>query len=166
MTRTGFFPGSFDPITNGHLDIISRAVKLVDRLVIGVGTHHGKSAFLDQAERVRLIGQETASLTGKSIAEIVIVTFDGLVVDAARDAGAQVLFRGLRDSRDFEHERQMAQMNAAMAESLETIFLAASPDTFFIASSLVKQIAKMGGDISKFVPPGVAAAIAASTSSL
>lgn len=160
MANIGYFPGSFDPITYGHLDIIARALKLVGRLVIGIGTHHGKSGLLTLDERIDLIQTETQSLAKDAGGEITIETFDNLVVDAAQTAGANLIIRGLRDGRDFEYERQMAMMNAAMMPGIETVFLAASPETSFIASSLVKQIAGMKGDISKFVPPRVAQAIA------
>jgi len=160
MANIGYFPGSFDPITYGHLDIIARALKLVDRLVIGIGTHHGKSGFLTPKERTDLIQAETQVLAKDTGCEISIETFDNLVVEAAKAVGANLIIRGLRDGRDFEYERQMAMMNAAMMPGIETVFLAASPETSFIASSLVKQIATMKGDISKFVPPNVAQAIA------
>ncbi len=152
MARIGFYPGSFDPITFGHLDIIARAGRLVDRLVIGVGAHDSKKALLSAKERVALVEQATLPITEHSGLKIDVVTFDGLSVDAAHKVKAQVIVRGLRDASDFDYEVQMAQMNGALAPELETVFLAASPATRMIASSLVKQIAKMGGDISLFLP--------------
>jgi len=160
MSTIALYPGSFDPITYGHLDIISRALKLVDQLIIGIGTHPGKSGFLPIDKRIDLIKGETQNLVKNTQSEITIETFDNLVVEAAVAVGANLIIRGLRDGRDFEYERQMAMMNAAMMPDVETVFLAASPETSFIASSLVKQIAGMQGDISKFVPPRVAQAIA------
>lgn len=160
MSIKGYYPGSFDPITKGHLDIITRSASLVDHLIIGVGAHHGKSGLLDPAVRVELIKSEIADLALSGKDTIDVETFDTLTVDAARKAGASVLIRGLRDGRDFEYEQQMAGMNAKMAPGIETIFLAASPETSIIASSLVKQIAVMKGDISEFVTPRVADAIA------
>ncbi len=161
MARTGFYPGSFDPVTYGHLDIIARSARLVDKLVLGIGTHAGKQSLLDAEMRVALL-----ELVSKPIAEhtglkISVVTFDDLAVDAARRAHAGVVIRGLRDATDFDYEVQMGQMNGAMAPDIETVFLAASPATRMIASSLVKQIAKMGGDISLFVPKEAQAALAA-----
>jgi pantetheine-phosphate adenylyltransferase len=152
MMRTGFYPGSFDPITFGHLDIIARAVRLVDRLVIGVGNHDSKRALLSAEERVLLVEQVAKPIADHSGLRIEVVTFNGLAVDAAHKAKAHVFVRGLRDASDFDYEVQMAQMNGALAPELETVFLAASPATRMIASSLVKQIAKMGGDISLFLP--------------
>ncbi|MFV2092476.1 MAG: pantetheine-phosphate adenylyltransferase [Hyphomicrobiales bacterium] len=159
MAHTGFYPGSFDPLTNGHLDIITRALGLVDRLVIGIGVHAGKTPLLAPATRRALIEQSVAPLAGKTGVDFELVEFDDLVVDAARRAGAGFLIRGLRDAADFDYEARMANMNATMAPGLETIFLAASPGLSFISSTLVRQIAGMGGDISKFVPHSVVTAI-------
>jgi pantetheine-phosphate adenylyltransferase len=152
MTRIGFYPGSFDPITFGHLDIIARAGRLVDKLVIGVGAHDSKRALLTAKQRIELVERATLPITEHSALRIEVVTFDGLSVDAAHKAKAHIIVRGLRDASDFDYEVQMAQMNGALAPELETVFLAASPATRMIASSLVKQIAKMGGDISLFLP--------------
>lgn len=161
MTRTGFYPGSFDPITFGHLDIIARAARVVDKLIIGVGTHVGKQALLSPDERIALITTVTTPIAEHSGLKVSVVTFDGLAVDAARKVHAGLIIRGLRDASDFDYEVQMGQMNGALAPDIETVFLAASPATRMIASSLVKQIAKMGGDISSFVPKEAGAAIAA-----
>jgi pantetheine-phosphate adenylyltransferase len=152
MTRTAFYPGSFDPVTFGHLDIIARAARIADRLVLGIGTHTGKQPMLKVKDRVLLLERTTQPIGAKAGVKITVVTFDGLAVDAAKRAGAGLLIRGLRDASDFDYEVQMGQMNAALAPDIETVFLAASPGTRMIASSLVKQIARMGGDISPFVP--------------
>jgi len=160
MTRTGFYPGSFDPVTNGHVDIIARASHLVDRLVIAVGLHHGKKPLFETAERVAMIEAIAAPIASRTGTEIVVTTFDNLTVDAARAAGAQVIVRGLRDSGDFDYEMQMAGMNGAMAADIETIFLAASPGVRHVAATFVRQIAAMGGDVSPFVPKSVASRLA------
>ncbi|PLX34232.1 MAG: pantetheine-phosphate adenylyltransferase [Hyphomicrobiales bacterium] len=155
MTRIALYPGSFDPLTNGHLDIISRACRLADRLVIAVGAHHEKSAFLSAEKRKALIAAEIANIADN----IDVAVFDGLVVDAARDLGASLLVRGLRNGSDFDYEMQMAGMNQAMAPDVETVFLAAAPSINYLSSSLVRQIAAMGGDISSFVPAQIAEAV-------
>jgi pantetheine-phosphate adenylyltransferase len=152
MARAGFYPGSFDPVTNGHIDVISRCAKLVDDLVLGVGVHHGKKGFLEETQRVQLLKTVCEPIVESTGMKIRVVTFDNLAVTAAKEQGASVIIRGLRDATDFDYEVQMGQMNGAMMPEIETVFLAASPPTRMIASSLVKQIAKMGGDISSFVP--------------
>jgi pantetheine-phosphate adenylyltransferase len=152
MARIGFYPGSFDPITFGHLDVIARAGRLVDKLVIGVGVHDAKKSLLDADQRVALVEQCTQPIAEHTGLKIEVVTFNGLTVDAAKKAKSHMIVRGLRDASDFDYEVQMAQMNGALSPELETVFLAASPATRMIASSLVKQIAKMGGDISLFLP--------------
>jgi pantetheine-phosphate adenylyltransferase len=161
MARTGFYPGSFDPVTYGHLDIIARAARLVDRLVIGVGTHAGKQALLDAKTRVALLETVTKPVAEHTGLSISVETFDGLAVDAARNHNAGLIIRGLRDASDFDYEVQMGQMNGAMAPDIETVFLAASPATRMIASSLVKQIARMGGDVTLFIPKEALAKIKA-----
>jgi len=150
MSTTALYPGSFDPVTFGHLDIIARAARMFDTLILAVGSHHTKTSLLALDQRVALLETEVAAL---NINNVRFITFDGLVVDAARNQRAGVIVRGLRNTADFDYETQMAAMNAAMAGEVETVFLSASPKTGFIASSLVKQIARMGGDISGFVPP-------------
>lgn len=166
MVRTGFYPGSFDPITFGHLDVIARSARLVDRLVIGVGVHEGKQALLPPTHRVALIETTTKPIAEHSGLKISVVTFDDLAVAAAKRAHATVIVRGLRDASDFDYEVQMAQMNGSLAPELETVFLAASPATRMIASSLVKQIARMGGDTSLFLPQEAEAAIRSALSDL
>jgi pantetheine-phosphate adenylyltransferase len=150
--RIGFYPGSFDPITYGHLDVIARAARLVDKLVIGVGLHGSKNAMLDVDVRVKLIEQVVKPIADHTGLKVHVVTFAELTVQAAHKAHAGVIIRGLRDASDFDYEVQMAQMNGALSPEIETVFLAASPATRMISSSLVKQIAKMGGDTSLFLP--------------
>jgi pantetheine-phosphate adenylyltransferase len=152
MARTGFYAGSFDPVTYGHLDIIARAARIVDKLVLGVGTHYGKQALIETGTRVRLLEEVTKPIAEHTGIRISVVTFDDLAVDAARRAHAGLLIRGLRDATDFDYEVQMSQMNGAMAPDIETVFLAASPANRMIASSLVRQIAQMGGDVTLFIP--------------
>ena len=159
MARTGFYPGSFDPVTYGHLDIVARAARIVDKLVLGVGVHHGKHGLLDAETRIVLLEQVTKPIAEHAGVKIMVATFDGLAVDAARKHHAGLIIRGLRDASDFDYEVQMGQMNAAMEPGVETVFLAASPATRMIASSLVKQIAKMGGDVSLFLPKEAQAAV-------
>ena len=156
MTKTAFYAGSFDPPTNGHFDVIERALRLADHLVLGVGVHHQKKPFMSTEDRLELLNAEAASIAGPQGAKISVVTFDNLVIDAARDAGADFMIRGLRNGADFEYEAQMTGTNRTMAPELETVFLAASPAVSFISSTLVRQIATMGGDISAFVPRSVA----------
>ena len=151
-SRTAFYPGSFDPVTFGHLDIIARVARICDRLVLGVGAHHGKAPLIETPERVSLLREVATPIAAHSGIALDIVVFDGLAVDAARKAKAGLIVRGLRDATDFDYEVQMGQMNAALAPDIETVFLAASPATRMIASSLVKQIARMGGDVRLFVP--------------
>ncbi len=160
MSRTGFYPGSFDPVTYGHLDVIARAGRVVDKLVLGVGTHMGKHPMLATRDRVALLELTTAPLVAKTGVKFSVTTFDDLAVEAARRAGAGLIVRGLRDATDFDYEVQMGQMNSALAPDIETVYLAASPATRMISSSLVKQIARMGGDISPFVPREAIAKVA------
>lgn len=159
MARCGFYPGSFDPVTYGHLDIIARAARLVDELVIGVGVHASKQALLAPDRRVVLIEEVVKPVAAATGCTIRVVTFDGLAVAAARKEQAEFIIRGIRDATDFDYEVKMSQMNAAMSGDLETVFLAASTATRMIASALVKQVARMGGDITPFVPPEARAAV-------
>jgi len=161
MARIGFYPGSFDPVTFGHLDIIARSARLVDRLVLGVGVHHGKQALIAAGQRIALLDQVTRPIAEHTGVKISIETFDSLAVDAARRSHANLIIRGLRDATDFDYEVQMGQMNGALAPDIETVFLAASPATRMIASSLVKQIARMGGDVTLFVPKEAVAVLKA-----
>jgi pantetheine-phosphate adenylyltransferase len=151
------FAGSFDPITNGHLDVVRSAVRLADRLVLAIGIHPGKTPLFSAEERVAML-EEICRPIGKSAGcEIVCTTFGDLVVSAAQRAGATILIRGLRDAADFDYEMQMAGMNAVMAPGVQTVFLPASAEVRPITATLVRQIASMGGDVSAFVPPPVAA---------
>ncbi len=159
MTVTGFFPGSFDPVHRGHLDIVARALGLVDTLVIGVGVHDGKKPLFPAEERIKLLEDGVAVLAEKAGKKFAIVPFDNLAVDAARENGAQIIIRGLRDSADYNYEARMDGMNAEMAPGLETVFFNASPQTRHIAASLIRQIAEMGGDVTHFVPENVAEAL-------
>lgn len=161
MPHIGFYSGSFDPVTHGHMDIIARALTLVDELVIGVGVHHGKSGLFTPEDRIAMLEEQTQPLAEKHDIEIRVVTFAGLVVDAARAEGATVIVRGLRDGTDFDYEMQMAGMNGEMAPQIQTVFLAATPSVRHIAANLVRQIAAMGGDVSHFVAPEVAERLAA-----
>jgi pantetheine-phosphate adenylyltransferase len=156
MERTGFYSGSFDPVTLGHTDVIARAAELVDKLVIGIGVHPAKSPMFSAESRREMLHAETLLIADKAGIAIEIETFDNLAVDAARAAGATIIFRGLRDGTDFDYEMQMAGMNGTMAPDIQTVFVAASPGVRHIAANLVRQIAKMGGDISPFVSEEVA----------
>ena len=157
--RVGLYCGSFDPVTYGHVDIVRRAAHLVDRLVITIGTHHDKHPLFSAAERVKLTSQVLDPVAEEAGLKLEVTTYDNLTVDAAKDAGATIVIRGLRDAGDFDYEMQMAGMNQALAPEIETVFLASSPNSRHIAASLVRQIAAMGGDVSSFVPPVVAAAL-------
>jgi pantetheine-phosphate adenylyltransferase len=156
MPRIGFYSGSFDPVTYGHTDIIGRSLGLVDELVVGIGVHHGKVPLFSAEERIAMLEAEARTIVRKHGGGIRVATFSGLVVEAAREHGASLIVRGLRDGTDFDYEMQMAGMNGTMTPEIETVFLPASPEVRHIAASLVRQIAGMGGDVSPFVPPAVA----------
>ena len=157
MTNIAYYAGSFDPLTNGHLDVLMQAAKLADKLVIGVGIHPGKVPMFSFEERAEMIN----TVASENGFEVSVESFDNLVVDAAREAGASILIRGLRDGTDLDYEMQMAGMNGAMAPGLTTVFLPASPMVRAITATLVRQIAKMGGDVSPFVPSAVYDALVA-----
>lgn len=157
--RVGLYPGSFDPVTNGHIDIVRRAAHLVDKLIIAIGTHHDKHPLFSAEERVKLANAVLMPVAKEAGLELAVVAYDNLTVDAAKSAGATIVIRGLRDAGDFDHEMQMAGMNQVLAPEIETVFLASSPESRHIAASLVRQIAAMGGDVSTFVPPVVAEAL-------
>jgi pantetheine-phosphate adenylyltransferase len=158
--RIGFTSGSFDPVTNGHLDVIARAARVVDRLVVGIGVHPGKTPLFSTEDRVDMLRVETAPIARDAGCSVDIVTFANLTVTAAKDAGATLIFRGLRDGTDFDYEMQMAGMNRSMAPGIDTVFLPASPAVRHITGTLVRQIALLGGDVSQFVSPAVAKALA------
>jgi pantetheine-phosphate adenylyltransferase len=153
MTRTGLYPGTFDPIHNGHLDLIRRALKLVDRLVIGVAINSGKGPMFSLEERVEILKTEMATLENGG--EVIVHPYAGLTLTAARDVGATVILRGLRAVADFEFEFQMTAMNQQLDRDIETVFLMADPRHQAIASRLVKEIVTLGGDVSPFVSEGV-----------
>jgi pantetheine-phosphate adenylyltransferase len=154
MQRTGLYPGTFDPVTNGHIDIIGRAVKLVDRLVIGVAVNKAKGPLFSLEDRVEMIREETKLCA--HIAEIEVRPFSNLTIQFAREIGAQVIVRGLRAVADFEYEFQMTAMNQQLDRDIETVFLMADPRHQAVASRLVKDIVSMNGDVGRFVPAGVA----------
>ena len=150
--RIGLYPGTFDPVTNGHIDIISRATRLMDKLVIGVSISTGKGPLFSLEERVELVEAEVQEIARRNGTIIEVRPFEGLLIDFARKLGACLILRGLRAVSDFDFEFQMAGMNYRMAPDIETVFLMASERHQFIASRLVKEVASLGGDITSFVP--------------
>ena len=157
MPRTALFPGSFDPVTNGHLDIVAQAARLAERLVLAIGTHPGKTPLFNADERLAMLNEICAPLARKAGCELRCITFADLVVATAKREGATILVRGLRSASDFDYEMEMAGMNGTMAPDLQTVFLPASPAVRPITATLVRQIASMGGDVSSFVPPAIVA---------
>lgn len=156
---TAFYPGSFDPMTNGHLDILVQALNLVDRLVVAIGTHPGKTPLFSYEERAELIRASLTDVLPSRAGDLEVVAFADLAVDAARRHGARIMVRGLRDGTDFDYEMQLAGMNATMAPELQTVFLPAAIASRPITATLVRQIAAMGGNVSAFVPAPVLAAL-------
>jgi pantetheine-phosphate adenylyltransferase len=156
MPRIAFYAGSFDPVTNGHIDVVRHAARLVDRLVLAIGIHPGKAPLFSIEERLAMLAETCGPVAQAEGCEVASITFGGLAVEAARSTGATLLIRGLRDGTDLDYEMQMAGMNEAMAPDIATVFLPASPLVRPITATLVRQIAGMGGDVSKFVPPSVA----------
>lgn len=160
-SRTALYAGSFDPLTNGHLDVIAGALAIADVVIAAIGIHPGKKPLFSFEERLRLIEASGKAAIGADFGRLRVVAFDGLAVDCARQHGAALMVRGLRDATDFDYEMQMAGMNAAMAPDIKTVFLPASAPVRAITATLVRQIAAMGGDVTTFVPPAVAQALAA-----
>ena len=163
--RTGLYPGTFDPITNGHLDIIERAVKMVDHLIIGVAIHEAKAPLFNLDERVEMVQQEVAAVAKASGIHITVKPFDSLLMHFAEEVGAQMIIRGLRAVSDFEYEFQMVSMNMQLNREIEMVFLMAGAEHQAIASRLVKEIASLGGDISHFTSPNIAKRVVAKLTS-
>lgn len=159
MPRIALYPGSFDPVTNGHLDVVGHAVGLCDKLVVAIGIHPGKKPLFSIEERLEMVEAVFAPLAASAGCAFDCTTYDNLTVAAAEQAGASILIRGLRDGTDLDYEMQIAGMNETMAPGLQTVFLPASVGVRPITATLVRQIAAMGGDVSAFVPPSVAAGL-------
>ncbi len=155
------YAGSFDPVTNGHMDVLKGALRLADKVIVAIGVHPGKKPLFSFEERVELIGASAEVILGKDANRLSVISFDNLVIDAARKHGAQLMVRGLRDGTDLDYEMQMAGMNGTMAPEHQTVFLPADPAVRTITATLVRQIASMGGDIRPFAPAAVAAALEA-----
>src|SRR5690606_35590968 len=155
MTRSALYPGSFDPVPNGHLDVLVAPLDLADRLVVAIGIHPGKAPLFDFDERKAMLLEIVEGLGGDVAGRVTVTASEGREVDAAREEGAPLLIRGLRDGTELDYEMQMAGMNGALAPGLRTVFLPASPGVRHITATLVRQIAKMGGDVSAFVPASV-----------
>ena len=151
-----FYTGSFDPMTNGHLDVVLQALNVAEKLVIGIGVNAGKTPLFTFEERADFLERGVAENLPERAGDIEVIAFSGLAVDAAREAGASLIIRGLRDGTDFDYEMQMAGMNGTLEPDIRTVFLPASPNVRPITATLVRQIAKMGGEISAFVPEPVA----------
>ena len=161
MPRIALYPGSFDPVTNGHLDVVKNAVGLCDRLIVAIGVHPGKAPLFAVEERLAMLQEGFGPLAASAGCAFECTTFDDLTVTAAQRAGATILIRGLRDGTDLDYEMQIAGMNETMAPEVHTVFVPASAAVRPITATLVRQIAAMGGDVSAFVPPSVAASLKA-----
>jgi pantetheine-phosphate adenylyltransferase len=157
MPRIALYPGSFDPVTNGHLDVVQHAVTLCDRLIVAIGVHPGKKPLFSTDERLAMVRAVFAPVAAKAGCAFDATTYDNLTVTAAQQAGATIMIRGLRDSTDLDYEMQISGMNETMAPEVHTVFLPASVKVRPITATLVRQIAAMGGDVSAFVPTSVAA---------
>ena len=161
MSRIALYPGSFDPITNGHLDVLRHAVTLCDRLVVAIGVHSGKKPLFSTEERLDMVRAVCEPIAKDAGCAFDCTTYDNLTVAAARQVGATIMIRGLRDGTDMDYEMQLAGMNEVMAPEVHTVFVPASPVVRPITATLVRQIASMGGDFSAFVPPQIAASLKA-----
>ena len=161
MSRIAIYPGSFDPVTNGHLDVVRHAVHLCDRLIVAIGVHSAKKPLFSTEERFAMVREVFAPLAAKAGCAFDATTYDNLTVTAAQKAGATLMIRGLRDGTDLDYEMQLAGMNEAMAPDVHTVFVPASPGVRPITATLVRQIAGMGGNYSAFVPASVAASLKA-----
>ena len=161
MPRIAFYPGSFDPITNGHLDVVRHSVPLCDKLVVGIGVHPGKKPLFSTEERLKMLEDVCGPIASAAGCALETTTFDDLTVTAAQRVGATIMIRGLRNGTDLDYEMQLAGMNGAMAPGVHTVFLPASPAVSPITATLVRQIAQMGGDFSAFVPASVATSLKA-----
>jgi pantetheine-phosphate adenylyltransferase len=159
MPRIALYPGSFDPVTNGHLDVFRQAVGICDRLIVAIGVHPGKKPLFTVEERFKLVREVFAPVAAKAGCTFDCTTYDKLTVTAAQKAGATIMIRGLRDGTDLDYEMQIAGMNETMAPEVQTVFVPASVAARPITATLVRQIAGMGGDVSAFVPPAVAAGL-------
>jgi len=151
--RVGLYPGTFDPVTNGHMDVIGRAARLLDRLVVGVAVNAGKGPLFPLEERAELVRAEVTAIASRTGCDVVVQPFTGLLIGFAREVGAGMIVRGLRAVSDFDYEFQMTGMNHRLDPEIETVFLMASETNQFISSRFVKEIATLGGDIASFVPP-------------
>jgi pantetheine-phosphate adenylyltransferase len=156
MTRVALYTGTFDPVTNGHLDVVRRAVRLADRLVVAIGVHSSKAPIFSVEERAEMLRAVCSGLAAEADSLLEITTYDDLAIAAARRHGATFIVRGLRDGTDLDYEMQMGAMNEAMAPEIQTVFVPSSPAVRPITATLVRQVAAMGGDVSPFVPPLVA----------
>ncbi len=161
MLRIGFYPGSFDPVTNGHLDVVRHAVNLCDHLVVGIGVHPGKAPLFSVTERLQMVQDVFAPIAAQAGCTFASTTYDNLTVTAAQQSNATIMIRGLRDGTDLDYEMQIAGMNETMAPNVHTVFIPASARVRPITATLVRQIAAMGGDVSAFVPGQVAIALKA-----
>jgi pantetheine-phosphate adenylyltransferase len=159
MPRIALYPGSFDPVTNGHLDVVRHAVILCDRLIVAIGVHSSKKPLFSTDERRTMVEEVFAPVAAKASCGFAVTTYDNLTVTAAQQNGATMMIRGLRDGTDLDYEMQLAGMNEAMAGDVHTVFVPASAPVRPITATLVRQIAAMGGDVSSFVPPSVAASL-------
>ena len=161
MPRIALYTGTFDPVTNGHLDVVRRAARIADKVVVAAGIHSSKMPIFSVEERLEMLWEVCGPVVADAGAELEVATFKDLAIDAARRHGATIIVRGLRDGTDLDYEMQMGAMNETMAPDIHTVFVPASPAVRPITATLVRQVAAMGGDVSAFVPPGVARRIKA-----